>query len=318
MKFVKITTYYKPFLKDYYKRNSYVKYLDYEQQYQDLMKQGFGWSDFYSKHLNKLGYQATEVVANSRMVKNLYSHVKELKPEIVFFEDASFKEVRAICELPSVKLRIGWYNSPAKLDNYKYFDIVIVGSETFESNFSGKLVYELPCAFEDSIKFPNTDEEDFVFYGSFYRTLHKDRINTVKNINLLKIYGNTGGYINKLFSDKYDKPKYGFEMMKELAKAKIGFNIHGEIAKESCNMRMFETTGLGVCLVTDDLPNKFFGKDEILTYCDYQDCNAIVKWLLEHPKERKEIALNGQKKTLKYHTYKIRANQLDEIIKKNL
>ena len=48
------------------------------------------------------------------------------------------------------------------------------------------------------------------------------------------------------------------------------------------------------------------------------ECIEKIKWLLDHPKEREEIAKAGQKRVLKDHTFKIRANQLNEIILKEL
>jgi len=45
-------------------------------------------------------------------------------------------------------------------------------------------------------------------------------------------------------------------MYKALSRAKIGFNIHADIASDyAANMRMFEVTGVGSCLITDWKPN---------------------------------------------------------------
>ena len=41
-----------------------------------------------------------------------------------------------------------------------------------------------------------------------------------------------------------------------------------------------------------------------------------VKYLLENPQKINEIALAGQKRTLKEHTYEIRMKELLEILKK--
>lgn len=320
MKFVKITTYYKGFLKQFYKKYPFIVKEPYQTQQKYLLSQQFGWSDFYSKHLGELGYEASEIITNAKHETDFLTTLKQAKPEIVFFEDTNYDIIKELKEIiPSIKLLIGWYNSPADTEIYKHFDLIMVGAECFKK--IGKRVYVLPLAFEDSISYKNDESEDFVFFGSFYKgkERHDNRIEMVKKIDRLKIYGNTGGLVNTALSfSKYEKPLYGNEMFEQLAKAKIGFNIHIGMAEEACNMRMFETTGSGVCLVTDDLPNKYFAEDEVVTYKSAAECNEKVKYLLDHPKERRQIALRGQRRTLKDHTYKIRAAQLDEIIKENL
>lgn len=310
---LKITNYYKPFLRGLKLGRTY------EEAYKELMGYGFGWADYYTKRIG-----GREIVANSLLQRIwalehgvnkigeglVLEQIKHYKPEVVFFEDVNFKIIKGLKkEVPSIKLLIGYRCYPTQCD-YRDFDLTISCSESFPHD------YVIGHSFEP-LETKNTEEEDFVFYGSFIRGGHRSRIEFVKGLDL-KIYGSTGGYLNSFFSDKYDRPLYGKEMLKNLAKAKIGFNIHGEIAKEACNMRMFETTGVGVCLLTDNLPNKFFNEDEIVTYDSVEDCKEKVRWLLEHPKERREIALRGQKRTLENYTYEKRAEKLKEIIEEIL
>jgi len=103
---------------------------------------------------------------------------------------------------------------------------------------------------------------------------------------------------------------------------KIGFNSHGEIAGEyAANVRLFEVTGAGSCLITDWKKNldTFFEIDkEVVTYKSTEECIEKVQWLINHPEERKEIAKAGQKRTLRDHTFKQRAEQLNSIIQKEL
>lgn len=117
-------------------------------------------------------------------------------------------------------------------------------------------------------------------------------------------------------------PLYGLEMLRALSKAKIGLNVHIDAAGEYAgNMRLFEVTSVGSCLVTEHKKNirDLFEPDkEIMTYKSVDECVEKIKWLLEHPKEREDIAKTGQARTLKEHTYKKRAEELNEIIKANL
>lgn len=115
------------------------------------------------------------------------------------------------------------------------------------------------------------------------------------------------------------EPRFGNDMYQALAESLITFNIHGGISGNySANMRLFEATGVGSCLLTDtkaDL-HKLFDKDnEIVTYSSVEECLEKVNWLLQNPQKAKEIASAGQKRTLSHHTYKQRAPQLIDIFK---
>jgi len=119
-----------------------------------------------------------------------------------------------------------------------------------------------------------------------------------------------------------DKTYYGLEMLKVLSRSLIGFNIHGGITGDyAANVRMFEVTGVGSCLVTDHKNNinKYFKPDsEIVTYNSPQECIEKINWLLDHPVERKEIALRGQKRTLRDHCLKNRILEINEVIRNEL
>lgn len=117
-------------------------------------------------------------------------------------------------------------------------------------------------------------------------------------------------------------PVYGLEMFKAISRSKIGFNMHGEAAGDyAANVRLFEITGVGSCMVTDMKKNlnEIFEIDkEVVAFNSGDECVEKIKWLLAHPKEREEIARAGQRRVLKDHTFRIRAGQLNEIILKEL
>jgi len=118
------------------------------------------------------------------------------------------------------------------------------------------------------------------------------------------------------------KPIFGKEMLRAYAKAKVGFNYHGGVAEDyASNIRLFEVTGAGACLITDHKKNiaDFFIPDkEVITFKTADDCIEKVKWLLDHPDERKQIAEAGHQRTLREHTFYNRAVELDSIIKREL
>lgn len=120
---------------------------------------------------------------------------------------------------------------------------------------------------------------------------------------------------------KYLKPAiYGKDMFSVLAASDIVLNIHADSSPMyASNMRLYETTGMQSCLLTDNRRNmkELFNTDtEVVVYDSAEDCVEKAKWLLNHPKERGKIALAGYKRCMKDHTYEVRARQFDEILKR--
>jgi len=117
-------------------------------------------------------------------------------------------------------------------------------------------------------------------------------------------------------------PLFGLEMFKALSKSRIGFNIHLDCAGNyAANMRMYETTGVGACLVTDwksNLHEFFDDNSEIVSYKTQEECIEKVKWLIDHPVECAEIARKGQQRTLRDHNFENRVNILSTEINKRL
>jgi spore maturation protein CgeB len=136
-------------------------------------------------------------------------------------------------------------------------------------------------------------------------------------------YGKTwvDSYSDSLMKHK-NPPVFGIDMLELFMRSKIVLNFHIGIAGDYAgNMRMFEVTGIGSCLLTDNKKNmnELFDTDhEVVVYDNEEDCVAKVKWLLEHEEERKNIALSGQQKTLKYHTVENRCGSIIDIMNNEL
>src|SRR3984893_13661267 len=64
MRIALVDTYYKRFLTKHYADHPSLESESYEKQWQSLIDARFGTSDFYSKHLNDLGCEAFDLIAN--------------------------------------------------------------------------------------------------------------------------------------------------------------------------------------------------------------------------------------------------------------
>ena len=115
-------------------------------------------------------------------------------------------------------------------------------------------------------------------------------------------------------------PVFGVEMFEALFHSDIVLNIHADSSPEfASNMRLYEATGVGSCLLTDNKKNMkelFTPGKEVVTYDSIQDCIEKATWLMEHPTERKKIAEAGKNRCLHEHTYDNRAVEFDQIIKR--
>jgi spore maturation protein CgeB len=113
-------------------------------------------------------------------------------------------------------------------------------------------------------------------------------------------------------------PVFGLKMYDLLRRSKICFNNHMTRSWGSVgNLRMYEATGMGTCLVTDtgDNMQSLFEPDrEVVTYNSMDECIEKVRYLLDHEDVRRQIGLAGQRRTLQDHTMNNRSQQVDSLI----
>lgn len=149
--------------------------------------------------------------------------------------------------------------------------------------------------------------------------LRKVKLEKVTDKYSIFEYGKTPvlGYSNGLMAANHN-PVYGLDMYNLFRSAKIVLNIHiGVAGIYAGNMRLFEVTGVGSCLLTDNkrnLSDLFEIGKEVVAYESPEDCISKARWLLDHEDERSQIARAGQKKTLESHTVNSRCKSIIEII----
>ena len=128
--------------------------------------------------------------------------------------------------------------------------------------------------------------------------------------------------IKEQYPKRVHPAMFGLDAFKILGRSKMTFNCHIDVAGEYAgNMRLYESTGMGACLVTDlkkNLHELFDPDTEIVVYSTPDEAMEKVIYLLDHETKRKEIAAAGQKRTLRDHTYQNRVEQFHQIILREL
>jgi spore maturation protein CgeB len=115
---------------------------------------------------------------------------------------------------------------------------------------------------------------------------------------------------------------FGLAAYQTLKSAPAALNVHANSSPRfASNMRLFEITGVGTCMLTDwkeNLQALFAPDAEVVTYRSTSECVEKARWLLDHPAERAAIAAAGQRRVLAEHTYVHRARELDPLIRREL
>lgn len=110
----------------------------------------------------------------------------------------------------------------------------------------------------------------------------------------------------------------GLDMYNILESSVLTVNRHTDASNGRVgNMRMFEATGLGTCLVTDDGKNMldlFEPDHEVITYHSTEECIEKVNYLLDNKTAAIKVGKNAMRRVLKCHTLKDRCIQINEIL----
>ena len=121
---------------------------------------------------------------------------------------------------------------------------------------------------------------------------------------------------------RYRGEAWGLDMFRLLRSSRIVLNRHiGAASHYANNMRLYEATGVGSLLLTDEgsnLAELFEPGREVVTYAGVDDLVEKARHYLAAEDERRTIAAAGQARTLREHTYELRMRELAEILRSHL
>lgn len=262
------------------------------------------------------------------------AQIKASRPDVLYVQDPwSFKRFGLLEEVrPYIKLLVCQHASTLPpTDYFKGFDLVISSLpnqiEFFRSQ--GLKSEYLAIGFETKIlnKLGGVSQQYEVVHIGGYKGVHQARADLLEKVAQVCNIEFWGYGIESLpnssqIKKHYNGEAWALEMYRKKAESKITLTFHSTASEVYANnMSLFETTGVGSLLLTDNKKNLgdlFEVGKEVISYENAEDCVEKIRYYLEHEDERAAIAANGQKRTLSEHTYFHRMQQLLDILKKYL
>ena len=149
MRLLKLGIYHSIYLRDFYANHAELKNQTYAVQHKTLIEDCFGSSDFWTRELNKLGYETADIIANAELLQARWAlendfsfsdgevsfeiaaaQIKKFRPDVLLIADYSIinaefiRNIRREC--PSIRLILGWCGAPYKdLSNIREWDIAL-------------------------------------------------------------------------------------------------------------------------------------------------------------------------------------------------
>ncbi|MCF8540218.1 MAG: glycosyltransferase [Aurantimicrobium sp.] len=287
-----------------------------------------GWN--HSLHLSRIPVVRSMARYFPHVHQTLLNQVKRTKPDVLFIQDLNLIPRSFARELKKhAGMMVGEIASPPPPKSYFLeYDLIVSALPSIVSQVESwgvNSVY-IPLAFDErwaSFKSTSSRKIDAIFIGSFSR--HQPQtiplLQSIASVAPgLHIFGpaNLEDLDRAGLRSFYHGEAWGQDMFNLLANSKIVVNRHGTIAGDfAVNMRMYEATGSGAALVTENKSNLseiFEPGREVIAYNNYDEAAASVLELLQDESRLSEVARNGQSRTLREHTYTMRASVLSSLL----
>jgi spore maturation protein CgeB len=275
------------------------------------------------------------------------AQIKSFNPDIIWIVAASryhnkdyLNNLRQYCQ--KMFMWIAAALSP-NLD-LSSIDCVLTSHQNFQGYFQkqGKKCELLLPAFESDItkKIDRVDKDTGCSFIGSMSYLHLQRMETIRQLvsrTPLQIWSDmpkliSRGILNPQFIVSYLKMSkvrersnpsvWGMDMYETLARSRMTVNIHVDAASGLAgNMRMFEATGCGTLLLTENAPNiqeLYRPGTEVVTYNCTADLIDNINYYVEHPAECETISNAGQDRTLAAHSTAVRSQELFALFDRHL
>lgn len=261
------------------------------------------------------------------------SQVREFQPDVLYCQDLSFFPPEALAVIKrEVKLVVGQIACPLPPDAFLAgYDLILtsfphfvprleargIASEYFRIGFDTHVLERLGKV---------TKDVDASFVGGISR--HHDKaipiLEYLASNTPIQFFGYGANTLDagSPIRLRHHGEVWGMDMYRALARSRVTLNRHINVAENHANnMRLYEATGVGSLLVTDNKDNlgELFEIDkEIVAYSSKEEAAELINYYLAHPDEADTIARAGQARTLSDHNYRHRMSELMPILDRHL
>jgi len=353
MKILLLADYYSEYLKQFYTANN-CDDLTYDEHLEKILDDYFGSFVSYYRHFKKIGHESTLVIANDYKLQNKWLkenninieassktkkevvliQIKNYEPDVFFMGSMFDYYGEFLKNVSKVTTNIFTWIAcpyPENLD-FSHVRCIISSSSKYVKTFRTKGINSevLGAAFDAEIleKIKTKKLYDASFIGGLSK-IHKERVASLtqliaKNFNI-KLFGyglkkTFFGLIQSPLEKVYNGELWGLKMYETLAQSRISLNFHIKEANGiSGNMRMYEATGCGSLLFTEnttDLNSIFELDKEVIAYDSLDDLEKKLEYYIENKDEALLIAKLGQKKCLEKYGYNKRILDFEFILNK--
>jgi spore maturation protein CgeB len=352
-----VDTCYPAFLATHYSASQGLEEEPYDVQWRALMETFFGTADSYSHFLGELGHAAQEVVVNCQQMQSSWARehglarrglrrvfgevpntadilrhqVEEFRPDVLYVQNLSVLAPEVLRELGRNRLLVGQIASePPRSEQLEPFDLILTSFPHYVSRFRACGIESeyFRIGFDPRALTAVGDVErdlDVVFVGSLSRGQHG-----IGNAAVAESAGRIPLSVWGVGIDEWplDSPirtayrgvAWGIDMLRLFARARIVLNRHIDVAEDYANnMRLFEATGMGALLLTDDkrnLSELFRPGVEVITYRDTDELVSRVGHYLDDEVAAEQVARAGQRRTLGEHSYAHRMRELVPLLER--
>lgn len=266
---------------------------------------------------------------DSRFWEILAAQLRAFTPDVVYNHDPSGIAVdRLKSLLPADCALVAQIAAPRDPETaWRHYDLVVSSLPNYVASFrkDGVNAEYLPLSFESeiaqSVK-PPTRDIPLSFVGSITQA-HRARaafLETIARETEIAIWGDgvdtlpPGSAVRR----RYREMAWGRDMLALLGRSQITINKHIDISEGYANnMRLFEATGMGACLLTDwkeNLADLFEPGAELVAYRSTEECLDLIRYYQTHDTETARIAQAGQARCLRDHSYEKRMAELAQIL----
>jgi spore maturation protein CgeB len=267
-----------------------------------------------------------------RGIRSISKIIEEERPDVIFIQDLNYLSSNVLTFIKNTYPKILLVGEIAsRLPTFKIlksYDLILsslpnivahlrsinINSQILKLGFDPRIISYLSEA-------PKI--YDVVFIGSF-TNVHSLNLPLLKILSKLDINFKFFGKVDKNTMIKndllnnYGGEAWGLDMFQKLRNSRIVVNRHSKLANGyTNNMRIFESTGVGSLLLTENsvnLSDYFTPFKEVIPYDSLDEIPSLVRNLLDNEKKLSEISRNGRIRTIEEHSYRNRSKLLISLV----